>query len=71
METYNIVLIVISILITFPITHIFLKKGMILDYHITEEKQKDLFKFFYIPYLNIIISFFYLLLVIIIFKIPD
>ena len=71
METINILLLIISLLITFPLTHVFIKKVLILDYDITEEKQKDLSKFFYIPYLNVIISFFYLMWVIIKFKRQD
>tara|TARA_R110002153_G_C13327960_1_gene497626 strand:+ start:5735 stop:5947 length:213 start_codon:yes stop_codon:yes gene_type:complete len=66
----KIILIVLSTLLTFPLAHIFMKKGMIMDYNLNEEKQKDLGKFFYIPYLNIIISFFYLVWVIIKFKKP-
>jgi hypothetical protein len=67
----NIILTISSILITFPLTHIFMKKGLILDYQLTEERQKDLSKFFYIPYLNLIISFFYLIWTIIKFKRPE
>ena len=67
----NIILIIISILATFPFAHIFMKKGMILDYDLTEETKKDLAKFFYIPYLNVIISFFYLIWTIIKFKRPE
>jgi hypothetical protein len=69
--TTNIILIVTSILITFPLTHIFMKKGMTLDYKLTEEGQKDLAKFFYIPYLNVVISFFYLIWTVIKFKRPE
>jgi hypothetical protein len=69
--TTNIILIFLSTLITFPLTHIFIKKGMELDYHLTEEGKKDLIKFFYIPYLNVIISFFYLIWTIIKFKRPE
>lgn len=71
METIDIILLLASILISFPITHILMKKGMIMDYNITEEKEKNLSKFFYIPYLNVIVSFFYLILVIIRFKRQD
>jgi len=67
----NVILIVVSILVTFPLTHIFMKKGMMLDYGLTEERQKDLAKFFYIPYLNLFISFFYLIWTIIKFKRPE
>lgn len=66
--TTDIILTVISILVTFPLTHLFMKKGMILDYNLTETKQKDLTKFFYIPYLNVVISFFYLIWTVIKFK---
>ena len=48
-----------------------MKKGMILDYNLTKNKEKDLTKFFYIPYLNVVIGFLYLLWVIIKFKRPD
>ena len=71
METIDIILLLASILTSFPITHILMKKGMIMDYNITEEKEKNLSKFFYIPYLNVIVSFFYLILVIIRFKRQD
>jgi hypothetical protein len=71
METINIGLFLVLTLLSFPITHILMKKGMIMDYNITEEKQKNLSKFFYIPYLNVIVSFFYLILVIIRFKRQD
>ena len=69
--TTDIILIITSILVTFPFAHIFMKKGMTLDYELTEETQKDLGKFFYIPYLNVIISFFYLIWTIIKFKRPE
>lgn len=67
----NVILIVVSILITFPLTHVFMKKGMIMDYNLNDEKKKDLAKFFYIPYLNLIIGFFYLIWTIIKFKRPE
>jgi len=51
----NFIYFFIGCLITFPLTHLFMKKGMMLDYNLTLEKQKDLSKFFYIPYLNIVI----------------
>jgi hypothetical protein len=61
----------LSVLVTFPLTHVFLKKGMVLDYNISDETYLDLNKFFYIPYLNVIVSFFYLIWVIIKFKRPE
>jgi hypothetical protein len=66
----NIVLIITITLITFPLTHILMKKGMILDYSLTLEREKDLSKFFYIPYLNIFIAFMYLVWCVIKFKRP-
>ena len=42
METINIGLFLVLALLSFPITHILMKKGMIMDYNITEEKQKKL-----------------------------
>ena len=62
---------IIGSLITFPLSHVFIKKSMDLDYNSTPKRQKDLIKFFYIPYFNVIISFFYLIWVIIKFKRPE
>ena len=70
MNTLDVVYIIISLLITFPLSHVFLKKAITMDFNYTEEIQKDLSKFFYIPYLNVVIYFFYLLWVIITFKRP-
>ena len=66
--TINVILIVILSLITFPLTHVLLKKGFIMDYNITEEVKKGLSKIFYIPYLNVLIAFIYLIVIIIRFK---
>lgn len=66
----DLVLILGIVLTTFPLTHVFMKKGMIMDYNLSNEKQKDLAKFFYIPFLNVVVSFFYLLWVIVKFKRP-
>jgi hypothetical protein len=62
---------VLSVLVTFPLTHVFLKKGMVLDHNISDETYLDLNKFFYIPYLNVIVSFFYLIWVVVKFKRPE
>ena len=35
----------LSVLVTFPLTHVFLKKGMVLDYNISDETYLDLNKF--------------------------
>lgn len=71
MVTTDVILVIVSVLSTFPLTHIFMKKGMVMDYNLSDEKQKDLSKFFYIPFLNVIVSFFYLIGVIIKFKRPN
>jgi hypothetical protein len=67
----DIILILISVLVTFPLSHIFMKKGMVLDYDLTDEKKKDLARFFYIPYLNVITMFSYLIWSVIKFKRPE
>jgi hypothetical protein len=67
----DIILILISVLVTFPLSHIFMKKGMVLDYDLTDEKKKDLARFFYIPYLNVITMFSYLVWSVIKFKRPE
>ncbi len=71
MTLINFIYLSIITLVTFPLAHILMKKGMIMDYNLTEEKQKDLGKFFYIPYLNVFICFFYLIWVVIKFKRPE
>jgi hypothetical protein len=71
MRFFDLFLFISSILITFPLSHIFMKKGMILDYDLTDEKKKDLAKFFYIPYLNVITMFSYLVWSVIKFKRPE
>ena len=67
----DIILILISVLVTFPLSHIFMKKGMVLDYNLTDERRKDLARFFYIPYLNVITMFSYLVWSVIKFKRPE
>jgi hypothetical protein len=62
---------ILSILITFPLSHIFTKKALIMDYELKDETYLDVTKFFYIPYLNVIVSFLYLVWVIIKFKRPE
>jgi hypothetical protein len=66
----DLIIIIATILTTFPITHLLMKKGMIMDFNLTDEIRKDLAKFFYIPFLNVFISFFYLIWVIVKFKRP-
>jgi hypothetical protein len=66
----DLIIIIVTILTTFPITHLLMKKGMVMDFNLTDEIRKDLAKFFYIPFLNVFISFFYLIWVIVKFKRP-
>jgi hypothetical protein len=62
------VLIILSMLGTYPLSHIFMKRGMSLDNKMTPTKHEDLGRFFYIPFLNVIIMFFYLVWNVIVFK---
>ncbi len=69
--TSTIIYWILSILITFPLSHIFIKKALILDYNLKDETYLDISKFFYIPYLNLMVSFLYLVWVVIKFKRPE
>lgn len=62
------VYIILSILFSYPLSHLLMKKGMEMDFHVTLERVKELEKFFYIPIVNLMVSLFYLLWVIINFK---
>ncbi len=61
---------IIGCLVTFPLTHILMKKSMVLDYNLTKVGVKKLNTFFYIPFLNVIIGLLYLIWVVIKFKRP-
>lgn len=61
METKHIILILILILSTFPISHLLYNRGMVLDNKLTENKVKNLSKYFYIPFLNIVVYLLYLI----------
>jgi hypothetical protein len=67
----NFIYFFIICLVTFPLTHVFIKKGMILDYKLTKSGIKKLNIFFYIPFLNLIIGLFYLIWVVFKFKRPE
>lgn len=67
----NIFIFITTILVSFPLSHFLLKKGMEMDYNLTFGGEKELSKFFYIPYLNVIIYFIYIIWVIVKFKRPD
>lgn len=68
METKEIIALIITILLTFPISHVFYNRGMILDNKLTENKIKNLSKYFYIPFLNVAVYLLYLIWNIIVFK---
>jgi hypothetical protein len=58
-----ILLIVVINILSFPISHIIMKKAMLLDYSLPldEKKYKKLSKFFYIPIVNLIVYTSYLI----------
>lgn len=67
--TELIIYLIFSILLSFPVSHVFMKKGMDIDITMpNEEKYKTLSLFFYIPILNVVVTFLYLLWIIITFK---
>jgi hypothetical protein len=57
-------------ILTIPICNVLLNRIINLEYLITEKKVKKLKSIFYIPFVNIITYFTYLLIVIIKFKRP-
>lgn len=67
----NIILLLVFLVVSFPLSHILMKRGMVLDYVTTDKNRKRITKFFYIPYLNVLISISYLIWVIIKFKRPE
>jgi hypothetical protein len=67
----NILLTIISIILTFPLAHVLIKKAIILDYKLTKNTHKKLRTIFYIPYLNFSLAFLYLIWVIVKFKRPE
>lgn len=69
--TLTVIYWILSILVTFPLSHIFMRKALILDYDLKDQTYLDLGKYFYIPYLNVIVSFFYLVWAVIKFKRPE
>ena len=64
----NIILLLTSVILTFPLSHVLMKKGMTMDFFLNDIKEKKIKRFFYLPFINIIASFLYLLIVIIKFK---
>jgi len=69
--TLTIIYWILSILVTFPLSHIFMRKALILDCDLKDQTYLDLGRYFYIPYLNVIVSFFYLVWTVIKFKRPE
>jgi hypothetical protein len=64
----NTFLIILSFLLSYPLSHIILKKAMLIDNNISEKKYSYLRKLFYIPIINLLIYFIYILWSVIVFK---
>ena len=64
----NTFLIILSFLLSYPLSHIILKKAMLIDNNISEKKYSYLRKLFYIPIINLLTYFFYILWSVIVFK---
>jgi len=64
----NTIIIILSFLLSYPLSHLILKKAMLIDNNISEKKYNYLKKLFYIPIINLVISFFYILWSVIVFK---
>jgi hypothetical protein len=59
---------ILMIILSYPLSHVLMKKSMLLDLNFNENKFNTL-KFFYkIPIINVIIIFSHLLWVIVFFK---
>jgi len=63
-----IIALIITILMSYPLSHIFMGKAMMLDNNLSDKKHKGLTKIFYIPIINFIVSFLYLIWSVIKFK---
>lgn len=63
-----IIALIITILMSYPLSHIFMGKAMMLDNNLSDKKHKGLSLFFYLPILNFIFSFLYLIWSVIKFK---
>lgn len=64
----NTFLIISAFLLSYPLSHIILKKAMLIDNNLSEKKYSYLKKLFYVPLLNLIISFLYIIWSVIVFK---
>lgn len=64
----NTFLIISSFLLSYPFSHLILKKAMLIDNNISEKKYGYLKKLFYLPVINLISSFLYILWSVIVFK---
>ena len=71
METYLLIKIAIVFLISLPISHFLLDRIINIGYLMEEKTLDNLKKIFYIPTLNVIIYFFYLIHIILKFKRPE
>ena len=64
----NTFLIISAFLLSYPLSHIILKKAMLIDNEISNKKYGYLKKLFYIPVVNFIISLLYITWSVIDFK---
>lgn len=64
----NTFLIISAFLLSYPLSHIILKKAMLIDNEISDKKYGYLKKLFYIPVVNFIISLLYITWSVIVFK---
>lgn len=71
MTLFEILKLLLLISTSYPMSHILFKKAVLLDKNFTEEKYRDIGKFFYIPLLNVVVMFFYLVWMVIIYKPTD
>jgi hypothetical protein len=68
MNFFNLFILILSIVLTFPLAHIFMKKAIILDINYNKKKSKILSSLFYIPLINVVVSFIYLVWSVVVFK---
>jgi hypothetical protein len=68
MNFFNLFILILYIVLTFPLAHIFMKKAIILDNNYNKKKSKILSRLFYIPLINVVTSFVYLVWSVAVFK---
>jgi len=58
-------IITLSFILSYPLSHFLFKKSMILDKGLTSERHKLIGRFFFIPYVNVVVMLIYLILMLI------